>query len=133
MSHPNHRKQNAVKRPDNSVELTSYESVLPDPDTLKKYEEVVPGAAREWMDIAKSEIQTRQTNEKRITWTFQVSTIIGQVLAFFSVAIVCGCGLCFLKDGHPKEGAAIIVGSAASVITAFLVRNYFRSKESKTD
>jgi uncharacterized membrane protein len=133
LSQPNHKKQNAVKRPDNSVEMTSYESVLPDPETLKKYEEVVPGAAREWMDIAKSEIKARQTNESRITWTFQVSTIVGQVLAFFSVAIVCCCGLCFLKAGHPGEGAAIIVGSAASVITAFLVRSYLRNKDSKGD
>jgi hypothetical protein len=56
---------------------------------------------------------------------------MGQILAFISVGLVCGCGLCFLNSGHPREGAAIIVGSAASVITAFLVRNYIRNKESK--
>lgn len=80
------------------------------------------------MELAESEIKSRQINESRITWTFKNSTILGQVLAFLSSTMIFGVGCYALYLNHPAAAATIITGSAASVIAAF----YFRNQKSNS-
>jgi uncharacterized membrane protein len=119
----NHNKKKVVVRPDQSVEGTSFEGIIPDPETLRELELLAPGCTKKWMDLAESEIKSRQVNEGRITWTFQISTVLGQILAFLSSTMIFAVGCYALYLGHPTAGATIITGSAASVIAAY----YFRS------
>lgn len=123
----NHNKKKVVVRPDQTVEGTSFEGIIPDPETLKELEQLAPGCTKMWMELAKSEIESRQKNEGRITWTFQRSTILGQVLAFISSTMIFAVGCYALYLDHPTAGATIITGSAASVIAAY----YFRSHRNK--
>jgi len=120
----NHNKKKVVVRPDQTVEGTSFEGIMPDPETLAQLEVLAPGCTKKWMDLAESEIKSRQRNEERITWTFKNSTIIGQILAFLSSTMIFGVGCYALYLGHPTAGATIITGSAASVIAAY----WFRKK-----
>lgn len=121
-SRHNQSKKKVVVRPDQTVEGTSFEGIIPDPETLGQLEALCPGATKRWMDLAESEIKARQINEGRITWTFQYSTILGQCLAFFSSTMIFGVGCYAIYLGHPGAGATIITGSAASVIAAFIFR-----------
>lgn len=123
----NHKKKKLVLRPDHSVEGTSFEGIIPDTETLKELEQIVPGSTKQWQDLAKHEIESRQKNESRITWTYMVSTITGQVFGFLSSAIICYIGYFAISLGHPATGATIITGSAASVIAAYI----FKSKQNK--
>lgn len=100
---------------------------MPDPETLKELEQVCPGAGERWMKLAESEIKSRQKNEDRITWTFKYSTILGQTLGFISSIAIFYVGYVAIMQGYATQGAAIITGSAASVIAAF----YFRSRGNK--
>ena len=109
------------------MEGTSFEGIIPDPETLAQLEALAPGCTKKWMELAESEIKSRQTNEGRITWTFRTSTILGQVLAFISSSMIFSVGAYALYLGHPTAGATIITGSAASVIAAY----YFRNNKSK--
>jgi len=120
----NHNRKKVVVRPDQTVEGTSFEGIMPDPETLAQLEVLAPGCTKKWMDLAESEIKSRQRNEERITWTFKNSTIIGQILAFLSSTMIFGVGCYALYLGHPTAGATIITGSAASVIAAY----WFRKK-----
>lgn len=120
----NHNRKKVVLRPDQTVEGTSFEGIMPDPETLAQLEVLAPGCTKKWMDLAESEIKSRQRNEERITWTFKNSTIIGQILAFLSSTMIFGVGCYALYLGHPTAGATIITGSAASVIAAY----WFRKK-----
>ena len=129
MNKPNHNKKKVVVRPDQTVEGTSFEGIIPDPETLKELEVLAPGCTQMWMELAKSEIQSRQKNEGRITWTFQRSTILGQILAFVSSSMIFGVGCYALYLGHPTAGATIITGSAASVIAAYYFRSNQKNKE----
>jgi uncharacterized membrane protein len=122
-----HNKKKLVVRPDQTVEGTSFEGIIPDPETLKELEQLAPGCTQKWMELAESEIKSRQLNEGRITWTFMTSTILGQILAFISSSMIFGVGCYALYLGHPTSGATIITGSAASVIAAY----YFRSNRNK--
>ena len=124
----NHNKNKVVVRPDQSVEGTSFEGIIPDPETLAQLEQLAPGCTKKWMELAESEIKSRQINESRITWTFKNSTILGQVLAFLSSTMIFGVGCYALYLNHPAAAATIITGSAASVIAAF----YFRNQKSNS-
>ncbi len=97
---------------------------MPDPETLKELELLAPGCSKKWMDLAESEIKSRQKNEERITWTFKNSTILGQVLAFLSSSMIFSVGCYALYLGHPTAAATIITGSAASVIAAYYFRTH---------
>lgn len=121
----NHKKKNVVVRPDQTVEANSFEGIIPDPETLGQLEQYAPGCTKMWMELAKSEILSRQKNESRITWTFKYSTILGQILGFLSSLCIFYVGYYCIEQGHPTAGATIITGSAASVIAAF----YFRRKQ----
>lgn len=118
----NHNKKKVVVRPDQSIEGTSFEGIIPDPETLKELELLAPGCTKKWMELAESEIKSRQKNEGRITWTFRNSTIIGQFLGFISSTFVVGAGVYAMYLGEAGAGATIIVGASATVITAFIVR-----------
>ena len=109
------------------MEGTSFEGIIPDPETLAQLEVLAPGCTKKWMELAESEIKSRKMNESRITWTFKNSTILGQILAFLSSTMIFGVGCYALYLGHPTAGATIITGSAASVIAAY----YFRTHKSK--
>lgn len=119
----NHNKKKIVVKPDQSIEGTSFEGIIPDPETLKELEALAPGCTQKWLELAESEIKSRQRNESRITWTFKTSTILGQLLAFISSTLIIGVGAYTVHLGHPTAGAAIITGSAASVIAAYYFRN----------
>lgn len=104
-SRPNHSKKKVVVRPDQAVEGTSFEGIMPDPETLKELEVLSPGCTKLWMELAESEIRSRQKNEGRITWTFKTSTILGQILAFLSSTMIFSVGCYALYLGHPTAAA----------------------------
>ena len=121
----NHNKKKVILRPDQTIEGTSFEGIIPDPETLENLEKLAPGCTQKWMELAESEIKSRQKNEDRITWTFKNSTILGQIFGFFSSSMIFSVGCYALYLGYPTADATIITGSAASVIMAF----WFRSKK----
>jgi len=48
----NHNKKKLVVRPDQTVEGTSFEGIIPDPDTLAQLEILAPGCTKKWMELA---------------------------------------------------------------------------------
>lgn len=121
----NHKKGKAVVRPDRSAEVTSFEGIIPDPETLNQLETILPGSTERWMKLAESEISCRQKNEDRITWTFKISTILALLFAFItSMTVIAVGGYCVYK-GEARWGAAIITGGVATVISAY----WFRSRK----
>jgi uncharacterized membrane protein len=122
MTSSNHKTKRGVIKADKTVELTSFEGIMPDPETLEKLERFAPGCTREWMDMAKSEIAHRQKMEDRITWTFKNTSIFSIFFGFVANLAVCFVGYIAITLNHPTAGATIITGSAAAVITAFLFK-----------
>jgi uncharacterized membrane protein len=121
----NHKKGKAVVRPDRSAEVTSFEGIIPDPETLSQLEAIVPGCTERWMKLAESEITARQKNEDRITSTFKISTIMSLLFAFITSLAVIAVGFYCVYKGEAKWGAAIITGGVATVISAY----WFRSRQ----
>ena len=124
MSTKNHSKKKGIIHPDKTVEVTTFDSIMPDPETLREYELLCPGTTQKWMEITQSEIAHRHKMEDRITLTFKRGTMWGQIFGFVTSTMSFLAGCYALKLGYPTAAATIITGSAAAVIAAF----YFRSR-----
>jgi uncharacterized membrane protein len=127
-SKPYHKKRSGKVTKD-SAEVTSFEGLTPDPDTLIKLEEVCPGITERWMTLAEEEIKNRQNNETRIVKIYGRSTYMGMSFAFLTSVVIASVGALALVLDYPKTAATIIVGAMAQVIISFLVRR--NSKEDK--
>lgn len=110
-----------------ATELTSFEGLTPDPESLEKLEKHCPGITERWQTLAEEEIRERHKNERTLIKSFSFSSIFGSVSAFLSTIVIAGVGFYAIHLGSPSAGATIICGSIAQVIAAF----HFRTKNSK--
>lgn len=110
-----------------ATEITSFEGLTPDPESLEKLEQYCPGITERWQTLAEEEIRERHKNERRLIKSFSFSSIFGSISAFLSTVLIASVGLYAIHLGHPTAGATIICGSMAQVIAAF----HFRTKNNK--
>lgn len=119
-------KKLTVSKGDQKIEATSFEGIIPDGQSLREMEEVLPGSAERWMSLAEREIAHRHKMEDRITHTYKWGTYFGQILGFCSSILIYYVGYQCIVSGYPTQGAAIITTTTVGVISAF----YFKSKNS---
>lgn len=102
------------------VRAAHFSGPLPPPALLRQYDELLPGCADRILSMVESNSRHRQALEAKVVdATCKVATR-GQVLGFalaFTV-IVLGAGL--IHSGHETQGFAMIVGTATSLIGAFM-------------
>lgn len=72
MTSANHKSKKLIHS-QGKTEITSFEGLIPDNDSLDKLEQYAPGATKRWMDLAESEIKARQFNEKHFLTTVRYS------------------------------------------------------------
>lgn len=112
-----------------ATEITSFEGLTPDPESLEKLEQYCPGITERWQTLAEEEIRERHKNERTLIRSFSFSSVFGSISAFLSTVLIAGVGLYAIHLGHPTTGATIICGSMAQVIAAF----HFRTKNNNKD
>lgn len=112
-----------------ATEITSFEGLTPDPESLEKLEQYCPGITERWQTLAEEEIRERHKNERILIRSFSFSSVFGSISAFLSTVLIAGVGLYAIHLGHPTAGATIICGSMAQVIAAF----HFRTKNNNKD
>ncbi len=123
-----HKKKKGVVTKE-TAEITSFEGLTPDPESLEKLEQYCPGITERWQKLAEEEIRERHKNERRLVNTFSFSSIFGSISAFLSTIVIAGVGAYAIHLGHPTAGASIICGSIAQIIAAF----HFRTKSKHKD
>jgi uncharacterized membrane protein len=116
-----HKSQQGVITKDKAV-FQSYEGLLPSPETLSKFESITPGFADRMLKMAEKELDHQQDIDNATIISFRQNAILGIVVAFLSVIII--AGLCFyaIYKGYPTAAASMFVGSAAAVVSAFLLQ-----------
>ena len=99
---------------------------IPDPDTLERYESLIPGSGERFFKIFENQVRHRQQLEnaefdresKRMDW--------GLVAAFSVVTMIIGAGAFLIVAGHDWAGACLIgvniVGLAAVFISGSPLR-----------
>ena len=107
-----------------------YQGPVPDPEALKKYEQIQPGFANRLISMAEKEQQSRIQRQNKIIEAEKDESKNykrGQGFAFLSVILIVGlCAYGFFL-GFQKEsrdiGVAVIVGLASIFITGrFLIK-----------
>lgn len=131
------RSANAVARPNqpggarNATVKASYfhSGPLPDPRSLERYEEVVPGAAERIIILAEKQAAHRQKIESRVVWVDGGLQTLGMILysALFMAAAFAGTYL-ILHD-KDVQGLATMFGAIAGPLLARRVTRDDTSKK----
>lgn len=114
---PNNERRNAPKM----IEL------LPHPEVLEHYEDILPGSAKQLMQMFEGEQKHRHAWELQAIRIHSVSTVLGQVLGFLiAIAIFTSAAIIGIY-GNGAIGAFIWVFGVAIVVMAGLVWSYAKS------
>jgi uncharacterized membrane protein len=110
------------------ITLQEYEGLLPDPENLAKFEKLHPGFADRMLTMAEQEMLHRRQLDNKIARVTLRSSLLGIIAAFLSVLAVCSLSAYALFLGHANAGASIVIGSAAAIVSAFLLSRRKRSR-----
>ncbi len=106
----------------------TYSGPIPDPDSLARYNSIVPGSADRIIKMAENEASHRHKTENRFSIMYIISTILGIFFAFFSVCIISYLVYYSISNGFGKTASCIAVGAIASVASVFI---FFRKTSKK--
>ena len=101
-------------------EMSVHSGPLPDPMTLKLYNELVPGAAERILQMAEREQLNRHQSEHSLNKSAIAMGYLGIVFALFSVVIISGLVYYSISKGFSTTASAIGVGAIASVAGVFM-------------
>ena len=127
--------ENLQKRPNNENrelvvrETQTFSGPLPPPEVLKKFDEVVPGAAERIIKMAEEQSAHRKELEKKVIDSDIARSKYGQVLGF-CIAIVGLVVLAFVSIfGNAIAGGVIGVSTLVSLVGVFMYGAKTRSEE----
>lgn len=121
MTSANHKSKKLIHS-QGKTEITTFEGLIPDNDSLDKLEQYAPGATKKWMELAESEIKSRQYNERHFLTTVRYSNWLGLFFSLIVAIVIAAVGAYTISLGYPQYGCAIICGSMAQSIIAFLLK-----------
>ena len=109
---------------------TIYQGILPDPESMKLYEEIMPGFTEKMVNMTVDESKHRREMEKTVVKHSKNLALGGMVFAFSSVLVI--SYLCFFafQNNFPTQAATIAVGVIVSLASVFLFR---KSKKDKSE
>lgn len=102
------------------VQISSHEGPLPPPDTLRAFDDIVPGAAERIIAMAERQSAHRISMESQALGARIGEGKRGQVCAFLISLLGLGGFIYLAATGHHWSGLAALVVSAGTVTAAFL-------------
>jgi uncharacterized membrane protein len=99
--------------------ISSFSGPLPPPETLARYEQVLPGSAERIFRLAESQSKHRIEMEHKVIFSSTVNERLGIVCGFIIALALIGGGLWIVKLGQPVAGSAAIITAIAGVVYSF--------------
>ena len=110
-----------------SIRQETFSGPLPDPSTLREYEDLVPGSAKRFIDMAERAIRHHQEMEaeqvrsevlsNREAWSrSRLGAIIGGIVALAFAGVTLGIVLA----GYPTAGAVLGSLEVGALVAAFM-------------
>ena len=105
----------------NAHQMTQIEwhGPLPTPDTLIKYDEIVPGAAERILSMAEKEMQHRHQKEDTLLKYNGRLIITSTIFAFLCVIVLGGILAFAIYVGSNTAAIATAIGAIAAVVGLF--------------
>ncbi len=109
---------------------------IPDPDTLSRYDRLLPGTADRIIKMAETEGQHRREMEGQLVVADiadrkadRAEARVGQLLAFGIASFAIGCSVLVTLYDHPVPGSIIGGGTIVSLVGLFI---YGRTAQRQT-
>lgn len=109
--------------------ITAYRGPLPAPETLRAFDEVVPGLARQLTTLFDDQARHRMYLERKVVDSDVSQTRLGSVLGFVIVIAAVTAGTWLVSQGHSTEGVAAIIAAIASLAGVFVYGTRSRQQE----
>jgi len=127
-SKPTHVKVQKIENNSISMQQTTW-GPIPDPDTLKKYNDIKDGIAERVLDLAFIEQKNRfdsatlkLNNEFNLQCKENNTTRISLIIAFLAVVVVIGIGFYGFYLGYATAVTTIITACLTSLVIAFIIK-----------
>lgn len=106
-----------------SIKLTAQTTVhrsgpLPDPITLKEYDDILPGAAERIFLIAEKDQAFHHTLYLRDQSAQHRTLLLGQIFGFILGVLALAAAVLLSINGLGLAGAAVFIGAVATLISA---------------
>ncbi len=108
-------------------EAHHFSGPLPRPEDLKKYDDILPGAAERIISMAENESRHRHESERRADKAAIGIAVAAIIAAFIAMLLLTGAVFYALYKGYQAVAGTIAVGAIAAVVGAFL----FKAKNPK--
>ena len=108
---------------------SAFSGPLPPPEILKKFDEVVPGAAERIIKMAEEQSLHRRGLEQKVIDSDIARSKWGQILGFLIAIIGLIVAAIVAVYGNAIAGGIIGVGTLASLVGVFMYGSKTRSKE----
>ena len=109
----------------------SFSGPLPPPEILRKFDEVVPGAAERIIKMAEDQSIHRKELEKKVIDSDIARSKWGQILGFVIAIAGLAVSAIIVVYGSAIAGGIIGVGTLASLVGVFMYGSKTRSEERK--
>lgn len=109
--------------------MQAFSGPLPHPDILKKFDEVVPGAAERIIKMAEGQFEHRTALERKVIESDIERSKRGQVLGFLIAIVGLVASALIAIFGNAIAGGIIGVGTLASLVGVFMYGAKTRSEE----
>lgn len=113
------------------VQYAEFSGPVPPPQILERYEQLVPGIAKQIFETVDRQSAHRQAIEKKIIHHNIIRSYIGQATGFIIAMSALVFGFILIIKGQSAEGIASILTALAGVVGVNIYGKYKQSKELK--
>lgn len=107
----------------------SFQGPLPPPETLQRYNQIVPGAASRIISMAESQHGHRQHLEKRVVESNTDNQRLGLIFGFIIAMTAIVGGIYLAATGKSAAGLTAIVAALAALVGVFVYGKYEQRQE----
>lgn len=102
------------------VVSTSYQGPIPAPNHLREYDDLVPGSAKQIMDLFEAQSRHRMAMESHVIRSDVRRSWTGLILGFVVAMTVVLCGTWMIATGHDWAGGSMITTGLGSIVGVFV-------------
>lgn len=125
------RAKNEIIESRTQVATMSYQhsGPIPDPMTLERYEQILPGAAERILAMAEKQSDHRQSLESIVIKSGSRDSLLGVISAFVIGMTITICGTIVILNGHLWPGTIIGSVGTAGLVGVFIYGTRSARKE----
>ena len=125
---PSDKREAFIKEISSITIMKSHSGPLPDPNTLKAYNELIPNGADRVMIMAENQQKHRIEIESSVIKDQILQSRRGQIFAFLIGVIGIICGGVVAYSGHDTVGGIIAGTTVVSLVGAFIAGSITQKK-----